>query len=664
MEFSNPSFLWALPAVLVPVAIHLFLRARGRRVEFSSILLVSRDIHHVNRMHRLYELILLAMRCAVVLLIVFAFAGPGLLRTMSSAPPVKTLRFIVIDNTLSTSLKPSQTTLFDDIRQKAREYIAAAGAGDSFTVYTLGSGLAVSDVNGTAACRCIDSLGIGASLRDLSGPANELAGIDRGRYRLDVFVASDFGPSVTRAVDLLENRIAVNSLRVYCAAPKEPISNAAIVSAGIDEAGGDLRLSAVIENRGQITENRKLIASCKSVRLFETDVNLYPQERKTIEVPLEMPVTEICMPITLSLSPGDMLAADDSYRLGLIQRRRESVNILLVGENRELVCMRAALASLGKCPSTKEIQIRKTSFSYYDESSLNDCNLVVFSNPDQRVLAHWRALSRFLQSGGQAFFFMSPGVDGRIIKKLYDAGIMPIQFFESAEIIGHARISASSSAVLNEQLGSYDLGQFFFERAYGFRAGEDCKVNARFDDGMPFICKRAFGRGQVTIINTSLDDSMSNLCHERAWPMFCRQLLGLGQRPSVLAYAASQRPMIPLDSDVSEVRVSDAGGGISVIMADDGKVELPASGKTGWLTIENPALSIGINPDEDETIFRPCSDEDAARCLGRVFVSEDSTALSQAAAITSSARLWKYLLYAAIVLLFVEQLISSRVERA
>lgn len=75
-HFLNPWFLAGLAAVAVPVLIHLLTRDRVRRVSFSTLRFFAKVSRKVLRRKRFREMVLLAMRGAVLALLALAFARP------------------------------------------------------------------------------------------------------------------------------------------------------------------------------------------------------------------------------------------------------------------------------------------------------------------------------------------------------------------------------------------------------------------------------------------------------------------------------------------------------------------------------------------------------------------------------------------------------------
>jgi hypothetical protein len=101
MAFLNPSFLWALSAVAIPIVLHLIQLRRAKRVEFSNVkfIQVSKDLTASQR--NLKELLILASRILFIIFLVLAFAQPYIPALHSVKPADSSQVTVALDNSLS-----------------------------------------------------------------------------------------------------------------------------------------------------------------------------------------------------------------------------------------------------------------------------------------------------------------------------------------------------------------------------------------------------------------------------------------------------------------------------------------------------------------------------------------------------------------------------------
>ena len=113
LTFLNPSALWWLLAVSIPIIIHLFNLRRVKRVEFSNIALLKRVKEETSARKKPIELLILLARMLFVVFLVLAFAQP-ISRDEDNAPELNDTVLIYLDNSLSMQ-RPAgtQSSAFD-----------------------------------------------------------------------------------------------------------------------------------------------------------------------------------------------------------------------------------------------------------------------------------------------------------------------------------------------------------------------------------------------------------------------------------------------------------------------------------------------------------------------------------------------------------------------
>jgi len=140
--FESPWMLLGLAAAAVPVALHLLHRRHARRVPFAALeFLLSSDKRLARRM-RLKQLLVLALRVALVAALALALAKPYVQRDAPVADAVGRpgLVALVIDDSASMSARPegADETLLDRALARARALAEAAGPQTHVAVVTAG----------------------------------------------------------------------------------------------------------------------------------------------------------------------------------------------------------------------------------------------------------------------------------------------------------------------------------------------------------------------------------------------------------------------------------------------------------------------------------------------------------------------------------------------
>lgn len=124
MSWLHPGLaLLALLCALVPLLIFLIFFRRYDPVNWGAMEILRRAIKRQSKRTRLQDLILLAVRTALLLLLGLAIARPLL---TSGAELLRTggLHVILVDNTLSTTVQTAEGPVFEQLRAEASRLIA------------------------------------------------------------------------------------------------------------------------------------------------------------------------------------------------------------------------------------------------------------------------------------------------------------------------------------------------------------------------------------------------------------------------------------------------------------------------------------------------------------------------------------------------------------
>src|SRR5215470_3615287 len=134
MGFLAPWFLAGLAALGVPVFVHLLRRHVTTPRPVSSLMFFERGTQSSTRHRRLKYRLLFALRAALLLLLVLAFANPFVRR---SADASGRTHLIVLDN--SFSMRAGER--FADAKRQALAALEAKLPGDKTQVMALGGEL-------------------------------------------------------------------------------------------------------------------------------------------------------------------------------------------------------------------------------------------------------------------------------------------------------------------------------------------------------------------------------------------------------------------------------------------------------------------------------------------------------------------------------------------
>jgi len=137
ISFLHAPLLWGLALASVPIIIHLLFRRRFRRIEWAPMRYLKLSIQKNRRRFRIEQLLLLALRTAIVLVMFFMLARPvmhaeGLGSWLAGRS--RTSQLLVLDDSLSMGARDAGRSAFDRARELAHEVVANVGPQDHFTL--------------------------------------------------------------------------------------------------------------------------------------------------------------------------------------------------------------------------------------------------------------------------------------------------------------------------------------------------------------------------------------------------------------------------------------------------------------------------------------------------------------------------------------------------
>ena len=134
MHFANPSVLWALFLLIIPIIIHLFKFRRYKQVQFPSIRFLQKIDQDQKAKRRLKDILILISRLAALSALIFAFSIPflGETKKVSKGNVVS----IYIDNSFSMENESNQGKLLDLAKKKAEELALTFQPSDQFQLLT------------------------------------------------------------------------------------------------------------------------------------------------------------------------------------------------------------------------------------------------------------------------------------------------------------------------------------------------------------------------------------------------------------------------------------------------------------------------------------------------------------------------------------------------
>lgn len=544
--FASPWLLWGAGLASIPVIIHLLHKRRFREMDWAAMRFLLEAARKHSRRIRLEQLLLLAVRVLILLLVALALSQP-FVESMGAYFQVDapTHRVIVIDASFSMEHQAAEFSRFDRAKAIAREIIDSARQGDALNLVRIAGSPPAAVVRQPAFQKSqvsdeIDRLevshepgGLSASLQSVLEILKDAPDV----RRKEVYFISDFQQTTWRpdsAAERARNRKLLEDVgdkaSIMLLDPaQDGLANAAVTSLAANEplviAGRPVTLAANVKNFGRSPLSDRRVELFVDGRLAATkQVDLEPG----VDAPVDFVVTlesagEHRLEVQLQ---DDALELDNHRRLSL--PTREELRVLLVngrpaGRRRETATsyLKTALdpskegrgeTDFVRPTVVSESELPRVDLSRYDCVFLAD---VALFDPAEAEM-----LRAYLESGGGVVFCLGEQVQIEDYnRELYrdGKGILP------ARLVG--RVGGAlrptdvyefdagdlSHPIVNPFEGNPNAGleRTFALEYFKVAVAEDAeaRVALRFaKTGDPVIVDAPVSRGRVIIVTTSVDN--------------------------------------------------------------------------------------------------------------------------------------------------------------
>ena len=568
VSLLTPLFLAAGLAVVVPILLHLRPRRKQIVIDFAAMRFLRPALRRTTRRLKMQNLLLLAMRVGVLVLLALAFALPvvrssGLwLLGMDQG----TSLVVVLDNSYSMGTRVGQRSRFDQAKQVAATLLAGLAEGDD------GSLVLVSD----SAETLVDGL-----TPDRQLLADKLAGARLASR------TSDLRPGLTRALALLAEssqpnrqvvvlsdlqRTALDTLGAQApdADALEGVrlcivdlggddpANAAVAEVravpSVGPQSGVLAVEARVRNTGPTAVRTRVSLVVNERRLQRKAVRVDPRLETTVRLSARI---EGPGPYRgrVELDP-DLLGADNTRWFALDRGRRPRV-LCVDGEYarmeilRETFYLQAALAP-GGVADQGDVALPLVDVCPAPELAkreLDNVDVVVLANVAELPGLSVARLEKFVNTGGGLVVFVGDRVQADAYNQALwgnGKGLLPGRLTEP---IGDAdrrdrpahveRIDFKHPLLADFADGTLgDLRRPLFFRTYGVDTGHLSRgsaVVAVYDDGRPAVVVKTYGLGRVVLFTSTCDLGWSNLPLSPVFLPLVHQVVRGLSRPAVAA---------------------------------------------------------------------------------------------------------------------------------
>ena len=500
MGFLAPWFFAGAAALAVPLYLHLLRRHTSTPQPFSSLMFFEPRTQSSIRHRRLRYLLLLALRLALLALLVFAFADPFINRPAASVMPNKLL-VLVIDNSFSMRAG----SRLADAKREARAVLASRPPTERAQIFALGSGLeAMSQPTEDSralqaaieAIRPTDSRGnFGELSRGLRSFSNSVSGSIDLHFFSDM-QKSDMPPKFSDLA--LPAKVSLTLHPVV----KSTVANWAVESVNAPGQVWDVkkaRVQAVIAGyeTPAATRTASLLVDGKVVA--SQKVQVPANGRATVEF------NSFNVPYGFSrcavrIDSADALPGDDISYFAVERSDRQQVLFLHeASDARSPIYFGDALAASAESAFTVESVAADQAASVQPSKYA----FVVLSDVASLPSSFENELARYVRGGGGVLIATGTNIGRGSHIPLFGANILNAQYYSNGPggylTVGDTDPSHPSIAKADR----WSDVKFY----YAVKVDDSgSQVAARLTDGTPLLLDKKIGEGRVLLLASGLDN--------------------------------------------------------------------------------------------------------------------------------------------------------------
>ncbi len=501
MGLLTPWFLAGAAAVGLPVWLHLLKKHRSTPQPFSSLMFFENRTQSSIKHRRLRYLLLFALRTAVILLMVLAFAQPYVMQTVLPSSRADTVTVVAIDNSLSMRAG----NRIDDAKRQARSLVGRLHPGQRAEVLAFGqrvqamSELTDDHANLNAAIDAVEASDSRTSYAELARSLRSIA--QSIKVPLDVHLYSDM-----QQTGMPPN---FNDLRLNAAVKLEPhrLASGNSPNFAIENVVAPRRVYDAKKQRVLVTVAG--FGTQKATRTVTLSLNGRAVETKTVEVPESGLATAEFLSLDVpygrnkgevKIDSADALPADDTFYFSV--EREDPRHALFVDEaesSRSLLYFRAALEASGQAA----FEIDPATVEQTGNLNPSKYAFVVLSDVGSLPPAFENALRGYVRNGGSVLIALGhrsvasakvPVSDDRIEEARY-AGR------EGERFQNVAWLDPSHPSILKDD--HWDDVKFY--QAIRINPGK-ARVVARLTDQTPLLMDQQVGGGHVLVFASTFDN--------------------------------------------------------------------------------------------------------------------------------------------------------------
>ncbi len=658
MGLLAPWFLGGLLAIGLPVYLHLLKRHKTTPIPFASLMFFERRTQSSIQHRRLQHLLLLALRCALLFLIMLAFAKPFFKTASTIAHSGERIVALCIDDSFSMRQGDRMTRA----KQQAQQVIGTLKSGDQAQVIAVGgpgSRVMTALTNDTQTLRtAVESINAGDGASAYAEVSRALNAMQKSANKpIEGHLFSDMQKSSV-PVSFSDLKLNEGITLEFHAAADHDVPNFTVESVQAPRRIYDpkrLRIVATVAGHGTPAAQQRVSLVVNNRVVADKAVDVPANGRAIAEF------TSLDAPYGLSrgeirINGGDAFPNDDHFNFSVERDDpRPGLFVHDASETRSLLYFQNALDAAGVSP----FRLESLTSEQASSRDLARYAFVVLSDTGRVPAALEGNLEKYVQSGGAVLAVLgtrsTPGskvpVANLTISNARYAAPERDRFLTASADAGHPAIGPG---VVWSNVRVFQAAQV---------QPSNARVVAKLNDGTPLLLDQPVGEGRVMVMTSALDNIANDLPLQPAYVAFVQRVT------QYLGGISSESPNFAVGASL-DLRASKSSSAPAEVVGPDGQRALSLADTTRAQSLQLSRAGYydvrrangkhelaAVNPDPRESDFALAPAETLS--LWKATGQGTRNTAPGAPVEPAKVSLWWYVLAMALVLALAESIVGN-----
>ena len=539
MTFLYPEFLYALPALAIPVIVHLFNFRRAKRIYFSSTRFLKQIDDATSRKRKLKHYLILASRLLFLFFVIVAFAQPFIPSSDSEIRADNV--YVYLDNSPSMSVSIADETSGLSLGMAYVAGLLELYPGNTNYRFLTNEFAAFSNVYKSRAEieDLLTEIGVSNISRSLPEAYSRLmaAPVGTDSQPVDIYIISDFQKSTSGEVASMdispEDRVVLAPISLNN--PGNLFIDSVFLSNPFSPTSDRNQVNAVVRNTGaEAISNLQLRLYVNDVLSANSSVEIGSNSRATAHFELNFRL-EAINACRIEFDDYPVSFDDDFY---FVLKREEALSILELKAVDETTPVGRVFANPDLFRFSSQL-IRNP-----DYSSIRQADLIVLSKPGKIEPALMEALLNYLSLNGSLFIIPEGEPHLQDLRSLTGAEVRAGEQETMEPLAMPDPANPFFQYVFESAEGNFDLPQA--RNSVQWTTDQGTLLQLR--NGLRYLSVFR-NPGNVYLLASPLDDNFSNLHRHALFVPVMYRSAALSRKTAAQLYYPIQDPLIRITLD-------------------------------------------------------------------------------------------------------------------